>query len=49
VALLYGTERARNDASALGLAMPSSDQIHFIESRPDDVATAAQRLAAAGG
>jgi hypothetical protein len=49
VALLYGTERARNEASGLGLAMPSSDQIHFIESSPKDVATAAQRLAAAGG
>jgi hypothetical protein len=49
VALLYGTERARNDAAVLGLAMPSSDRIHFIEARPDDVATAAQRLAAAGG
>jgi hypothetical protein len=49
VALLYGTERARNEAAGLGLAMPSSDQIHFIESSPNDVATAAQRLAAAGG
>lgn len=49
VALLYGTERARNDAAVLGLAMPSSDRIHFIEARPDDVAAAAQRLAAAGG
>ena len=27
---------------------PSSDDIHFIEAGPDDVATAAQRLAAAG-
>jgi hypothetical protein len=49
VALLYGTERARNDAAVLGLAMPSSDRIHFIEAGPDDVAAAAQRLAAAGG
>jgi hypothetical protein len=49
VALLYGTERARGEASALGLSMPSSDQIHLIEARPDDVARAAQRLAAAGG
>ena len=32
----------------LGLAMPSSEDIHFTEAGPDDVATAAQRLAAAG-
>jgi hypothetical protein len=49
VALLYGTERSRNEAAAIGLSMPSSDQIHLIEARPDDVARAAQRLAAAGG
>jgi hypothetical protein len=28
--------------------MPSSDEIHFTDTGPDDVATAAQRLAAAG-
>ena len=32
----------------LGLAMPASEEIHFTEAGPDDVATAAQRLAAAG-
>lgn len=47
-ARLYGTGAMRNSAGALGLAMPSSDQIHFTDAGPDDVAVAAQRLAAAG-
>lgn len=37
----------RQAAGALGLAMPSSAEIHFVDPAPDDVATAAQRLAAA--
>ncbi len=37
----------RQAASSLGLAMPSSADIHFTDAGPDDVATAAQRLAAA--
>jgi hypothetical protein len=44
-----GTGRVRAEAGALGLAMPSSDLIHFTEAGPKDIATAAQRLAAAGG
>lgn len=48
-ARLYGTGAMRNAAGALGLAMPSSDEIHFTDAGPDDVAVAAQRLAAAGG
>jgi hypothetical protein len=48
-ARLYGTGAMRNAAGALGLAMPSSDEIHFTDAGPDDVATAAQRLAAAAG
>jgi hypothetical protein len=48
-ARLYGTGAMRNAAGALGLAMPSSDSIHFTDAGSDDVAVAAQRLAAAGG
>jgi hypothetical protein len=48
-ARLYGTGAMRNAAGALGLAMPPSDEIHFTDIGPDDVATAAQRLAAAAG
>jgi hypothetical protein len=48
-ARLYGTGAMRNAAGALGLAMPPSDEIHFTDAGPDDVAVAAQRLAAAGG
>ncbi len=48
-ARLYGTGAMRNAAGALGLAMPPSNEIHFTDSGPDDVATAAQRLAAAAG
>jgi hypothetical protein len=39
----------RQAAIPLGLAMPASEDIHFTEASPDDVATAAARLAAAGG
>lgn len=39
----------RQAAVPLGLAMPSSEEIHFTDAGPDDVATAAARLAAAGG
>ena len=39
----------RQAAAPLGLAMPSSEDIHFTAAGPDDVATAAARLAAAGG
>ncbi len=46
-ARLYGTGAVRNAAGPLGLAMPSSEEIHFTDAGPDDVATAAQRLAAA--
>ncbi len=48
-ARLYGTGAMRNAAGALGLAMPPNDEIHFTDAGPDDVATAAQRLAAAAG
>lgn len=46
-AKVFGIGPVRNAAAPLGLAMPASDEIHVINSGPDDVATAAQRLAAA--
>ncbi len=36
----------RQAASSLGLAMPASTDIRFVDPGPEDVATAAQRLAA---
>ncbi|MGC1164478.1 MAG: hypothetical protein WA862_00060, partial [Solirubrobacterales bacterium] len=39
----------RQAAVPLGLAMPPNEEIHFTDAGPDDVATAAARLAAAGG
>jgi hypothetical protein len=49
LALIDGIGRVRHEAAPLGLAMPSSDTIRFVEAGSHDVATAAQRLAAAGG
>jgi hypothetical protein len=43
-----GAARVRHDAAELGLVMPTSDQVGYIEAGPRDVAVAAQRLAAAG-
>jgi hypothetical protein len=48
-AKLYGTARVRSQAAAVGLAMPTSEDPKSIEFDPGDVATAAARLAAAGG
>jgi hypothetical protein len=45
----YSTARIRHQGSVLGLAMPNTEEPQVIELRPDDVATAASRLAAAGG
>jgi hypothetical protein len=45
---LDGIGNVRRAAAPLGLAMPSSEEIHFTDAGPHDVATAAQRLAAAG-
>jgi hypothetical protein len=47
-ARLSGIGPVRQAAAPLGLAMPSSEEIHFTDAGPGDVATAAQRLAAAG-
>jgi hypothetical protein len=48
-AKLFSTARVRHQGSTLGLAMPNTEEPRVIELRPDDVATAASRLAAAGG
>jgi len=45
----FSTARVRNQGAALGLAMPNTEEPRVIELDPDDVATAAGRLAAAGG
>ncbi len=44
---LYGSARIRHEAAALGLAAASSDQIGYLRASKQDVAVAAQRLAAA--
>ncbi|HEU5252624.1 MAG TPA: hypothetical protein VFU16_04760 [Solirubrobacterales bacterium] len=45
----YSTARIRAQAAAMGLAMPTTEDPKAIELEPTDVATAAARLAAAGG
>ncbi|MFL5899226.1 MAG: hypothetical protein ACJ76D_12355 [Solirubrobacterales bacterium] len=45
----YGTARIRSEAGQLGLAMPNTEEPKLIEAKPGDAATAAARLAAAGG
>jgi hypothetical protein len=47
-ARLDGIGTIRLAAAAQGLIQPSSETIHFTDAGPRDVATAAQRLAAAG-
>lgn len=42
------TARVRSEAAALGLAVPSTDQVRPVRVGPNDAAIAAQRLAAAG-
>jgi hypothetical protein len=43
-----GAGRIAHDAAALGLSAAAVDQVGSIQATPHDVATAAQRLAAAG-
>jgi hypothetical protein len=43
-----GASRIRHDAAALGLSAAALDQVGSVQASPDDVKTAAQRLAAAG-
>lgn len=45
----FSTARIRNEGAAAGLAMPTTDEPRVVEFEPADVATAAARLAAAGG
>lgn len=45
----FSTARIRNEGAAAGLAMPTAEEPTVIEFEPQDVATAAARLAAAGG
>jgi hypothetical protein len=45
----FSTERVRSEATQIGLAMPTTEEPKLIEASHDDVATAAARLAAAGG
>ncbi len=47
-ARLSGSARLRHDAAAYGLAPAATDQIGSVQASPQDVAIAAQRLAAAG-
>jgi len=42
-----GAARVRHDAAALGLTVPSSDEIGYLQADPQDAAVAARRLAAA--
>ena len=44
-----GIGAVRTAAAPLGLSMPNSEEIHFIDAGHGDVSTAAARLAAAGG
>jgi hypothetical protein len=43
-----GAERVRQDAAALGLSAAAIDEVGAVQASPDDVETAARRLAAAG-
>jgi hypothetical protein len=43
-----GRSRIRHDAAALGLSLPTLDQVGYVDASPSDVETAARRLAAAG-
>lgn len=45
----FSTARIRGEAGAIGLTMPNVEEPRVIEYSPADVATAASRLAAAGG
>ena len=45
----FSTARIRGEGTAAGLAMPTAEEPTVIEFQPADVATAAARLAAAGG
>ncbi|HEY1284780.1 MAG TPA: hypothetical protein VGF04_01710 [Solirubrobacterales bacterium] len=42
-----GAGRIRHDAASLGLSAASIDEVTYVKSRPNDITTAAERLAAA--
>jgi hypothetical protein len=44
----YGPDRVRQEAAQLGLAMSTLEEPKVLKPSPDDIAVAAQRLAAAG-
>jgi hypothetical protein len=48
VSRLYGSSRVSHEAAALGLAPTATDQVGYVQASSNDVAVAAQRLAAAG-
>lgn len=48
-AKVFSTARIRSEGAAAALAMPTTEEPRLIEFEPADVATAAARLAAAGG
>ena len=43
-----GAARVRHEGAALGLSAVAVEEVGYVEAEPGDVATAAQRLAAAG-
>jgi hypothetical protein len=43
-----GAARVRHDAAGLGLIVPTTDQVSYVQAGPRDIAVAARRLAAAG-
>jgi hypothetical protein len=43
------TARVHSAAASLGLSTPTTDQVTYLQASPQNIATAAQRLAAAGG
>jgi hypothetical protein len=47
-AVKYSTDRIRHEAAGAGLVMPTTQEPLVLQSRPDAVAKAAARLAAAG-
>jgi hypothetical protein len=45
---VFGSDRMRHEAVAMGLTMPTTEEPSVIKASPNDVAEAARRLAAAG-
>jgi hypothetical protein len=47
-AKVLSTARVRHAAAGLGLSTPTTDQVTYLQASPQNIAAAAQRLAAAG-